>query len=79
MVRMTLSIPDHLARWLDAAAEASDKSRSAIVAALVEREARRALEEEMAEGYRALAAEMRADAETFRTAQAEVVERDPAR
>ena len=73
VVRVTVSVPAELADLLDRLARDAGRSRSAVVAGLLEREARERLAREMEEGYRAMADDNRREAETLLPAQSEVV------
>lgn len=68
--KLTVSIPDGLVCVLDRLTAVWGTTRSGVFARLLREAERKLIEEEMAEGYRALAGE---DAELYLPAQAEVV------
>ncbi len=73
IVRLTVSVPAELAELLDALARDRGLTRSAMVARLLEREARERLAHEMAEGYRETAGGNRREVAKLLSAQSEVI------
>lgn len=74
--KITVSLPDPLLTVLDRLARKWNTTRSGAVAELLRLAERRELEEQMKEGYLALAESHQADAELFFPAQAEAVLRN---
>jgi len=74
--KITVSLSDPLLTVLDRLAQKWNTTRSGAVAELLRLAERRELEEQMKEGYLALAESHRADAQLFFPAQAEAVLRD---
>lgn len=71
--KFTISIPDNLINILDSLTAAWETTRSGVFARLLLEAGRRRLEEEMEEGYKAMAGN---DVELFLPAQSEVVLRN---
>jgi CopG family transcriptional regulator/antitoxin EndoAI len=74
--KITVSLPDPLLTVLDQLARKWNTTRSGAVAELLRLAERRELEEQMKEGYLALAESHQADIELFFPAQAEAVLRN---
>ncbi|MGP8081206.1 MAG: CopG family transcriptional regulator [Dehalococcoidales bacterium] len=73
VVKVTVSVPSELVKMADKVAKERKTSRSKVVASCLEELAKKRLEAEMEEGYRAMAKdEKRLASETFEI-QAEVV------
>jgi metal-responsive CopG/Arc/MetJ family transcriptional regulator len=74
--KITISLPSHLIDLADQLAEEQASSRSAVIAALLQREEKARIEALMEEGYREWAEENRRLAEEAFPIAAEVVLRD---
>jgi metal-responsive CopG/Arc/MetJ family transcriptional regulator len=72
---VTVSLPHHLVELVDTLAAERALSRSAVVAAYLQAEADRRLEEAMQDGYRAMAAEDEAIAAEFAPVVNEALQR----
>ncbi len=76
VAKVTISLPDELAKFLDECAKRWTTNRSGAVQRLIQRQKEEEIAELMAEGYQAMAEENRCEAQESFPAQAEVVLRD---